>query len=832
MQTRITLQLYFALLLFLGTMNTHAQDRSILFEGKVVDSLSNQALVFVNLQIEGSKLGTSSNLDGEFQLKVKIGDKVKFSYVGFEDKVIVIREETMRNQVIKLSEKNVLLNEFVVKPGVNPAWRIIRNALANRYRNNPNAYDSYQYTSYNKSIVHFKAVAGDNALKQRQRDSLKNPQKYKQDSLLGKLLQDEMYLWLKETEVKVAHQKPNQTKELIVAHKSSMPNDVSGGLIPTDFQPLGFYQEIIKMDVVGQIYINPLSTNCLERYDFKLENTLYQGNDTVFIVSFIPQAKKNFNGFKGLFYINSDGYALENVLAETVDTLSKLQLRVQQKSKKTDNHWFPEMLDTDLTLHMGNDQLKRLEFNIHNRSYLAEVLVNQPIPEKTFSFAQREELQHAAYQSDTHWDAFRLDSLDARERNTYVYWDSLPALQPVRNFLKIYNGGLRILATDRLPVGKVFSFRVSDFLKFNNYEGTRLGLGGQFQLPSFNRIAIGGSAGYGFKDKAWKYGAFSELKILTHSDLKARISWRKDLAEPGAPTTLSNTSSLLSALNQTRNVFRYRLDEVVTQRMDLYWRPRQGWQLNPFALQEQRKIITYDYQYGEDLNKPIFNLIEYGLNLRWAPHEVLHKSNDLESILALTFPILDAQWSKGSLDNGNRWFSKFQLNFDHQIISKTFGKSTFRISAGKIWGTVPYPYLFNAPGSKQDGNLQVLVPRTFQVAGFYEFAGDQFAAFFWEQNFGALLRYSSHSFRPSISLVQNIGFSDLTHREVHQNLAFDTMRKGYYETGLYLRDLVRVPYFDALYLTFGVGGVMRWGPYRLSSTKDNFAFQFMMGIGF
>jgi hypothetical protein len=48
----------------------------------------------------------------------------------------------------------------------------------------------------------------------------------------------------------------------------------------------------------------------------------------------------------------------------------------------------------------------------------------------------------------------------------------------------------------------------------------------------------------------------------------------------------------------------------------------------------------------------------------------------------------------------------------------------------------------------------------------------------------------------------------------------------------HLRDLVRVPYFDALYLTFGVGGVMRWGPYRLPNTKDNFAFQFMMGIGF
>ncbi|MBK9489177.1 MAG: hypothetical protein IPO07_10535 [Haliscomenobacter sp.] len=58
------------------------------------------------------------------------------------------------------------------------------------------------------------------------------------------------------------------------------------------------------------------------------------------------------------------------------------------------------------------------------------------------------------------------------------------------------------------------------------------------------------------------------------------------------------------------------------------------------------------------------------------------------------------------------------------------------------------------------------------------------------------------------------------------------MKKGYYESGLYLRDILRVPYYDMFYLNFGIGGMMRWGPYRRMESKENFAFQFMIGIGF
>ena len=40
--------------------------------------------------------------------------------------------------------------EVIIKPGENPAWRIIRNTIANKPFNNKNKLTAYQYESYNK----------------------------------------------------------------------------------------------------------------------------------------------------------------------------------------------------------------------------------------------------------------------------------------------------------------------------------------------------------------------------------------------------------------------------------------------------------------------------------------------------------------------------------------------------------------------------------------------------------------------------------------------------------------------------------------------------------
>jgi hypothetical protein len=88
-----------------------------------------------------------------------------------------------------------------------------------------------------------------------------------------------------------------------------------------------------------------------------------------------------------------------------------------------------------------------------------------------------------------------------------------------------------------------------------------------------------------------------------------------------------------------------------------------------------------------------------------------------------------------------------------------------------------------------------------------------------------LLKINSKYSQPQIALAQNIAFGDLLHEEAHQEIAFKTLDKGFYETGIYLRNLLLIPILKAAKFSAGVGGFYRWGPYSLPDVKKNFAYQ-------
>lgn len=826
------------LLLLLATgallSSIQAQNSPLLFQSQIQDSTTRQALAFVHIQATLSNTGTVSDLNGNFQINVLPGELIKLSYVGYAEKAITVNPST-NPKVVLMVEKKQTLSEFVVTPQENPAWRILRAAMRNRDAHNPDLYKTYQYQAYNKSIIHAESLEGRNQMLNRQRDSIQNLQAYKKidSSKLKSFFKDQMYLWLKEAQVKVIHEKPDRTKELILSHKSSMPDDFSGAFTPTDFQPLGFYKELIVFDANAQSYINPLSTNSTSRYDFRLENTILKNQDTVFVISFLPKVHRNFNGFQGQFYINSDGYAIENVIARTVDTLGKIRIRIQQQSKKVGEHWFPEMLETDVRLELGNSKQGQIQVSVKNRSYLSDVIINQDIPFGSFTYAKREELTTVNTQPDSSWLAWRIEPLNTREQHTYQFWDSLEVLKPIRRVLKVYNGLIRTIASDQINLNPSWSLRLSEFLKTNVYEGTRWGLGLQFRPEGISWLTIHGSTGYGIRDQAWKYRLDLEARISSRYDLKFRLTALKDLAEPGATAFLIDKHNVVFAANEIRNWGRYRLDQVKTLRGEFLFRPWQGLQLNPFLQQEKRNILAYDYGYNTEAPSHFFDAYSYGLNLRFAPNEVIYKTQSLESILNATFPVLEVHVNKTSLSEQMGSFTKLEMSWLHQLDTKWLGKSIFKLSVGKIWGAAPYPYLFNAPGSNRHKDFQLIASNTFQTADFYEFTQDQYVSFFLEQRFGALL-YKSQSkyFKPALSLVQNLGFGRLAHPQQHYKLALKTMEKGYFESGLYVRNLLRLPYFDLFYLNFGVGAMYRWGAYQHPGFKDNLVTQFIFGMGF
>ncbi len=79
----------------------------------VIRAVDGSVLPGVSVNVEGSGRGVSTDVNGAFLLdKIKMGDRLAFSYVGFDKKEIVVRDST--TQQIVLEEDSKSLNEVVV----------------------------------------------------------------------------------------------------------------------------------------------------------------------------------------------------------------------------------------------------------------------------------------------------------------------------------------------------------------------------------------------------------------------------------------------------------------------------------------------------------------------------------------------------------------------------------------------------------------------------------------------------------------------------------------------------------------------------------------------
>lgn len=85
-------------------------------EGTVVDKVSKQPLPGVNVLIQGAANGTQTDFDGKFKLnKVKKGEKIVFSYVGYVNSTVTYDGQT--DLAISLQEESNQLQEVVIQVG-------------------------------------------------------------------------------------------------------------------------------------------------------------------------------------------------------------------------------------------------------------------------------------------------------------------------------------------------------------------------------------------------------------------------------------------------------------------------------------------------------------------------------------------------------------------------------------------------------------------------------------------------------------------------------------------------------------------------------------------
>ena len=121
--------------LWIGSFRCYAVETIIV--GEVVNETTGEAVPNVNIRFRGTKIGTTSDENGNYVLRVDMQAKEQliFSAVGYYTQRFDIEPGAMAGLQVALRERTATLSEVVVSPAENPAIGILRQVRAHREEN-------------------------------------------------------------------------------------------------------------------------------------------------------------------------------------------------------------------------------------------------------------------------------------------------------------------------------------------------------------------------------------------------------------------------------------------------------------------------------------------------------------------------------------------------------------------------------------------------------------------------------------------------------------------------------------------------------------------------
>lgn len=794
--------------LILTTSAAFAQNKMV---GRVFDSQSKEPLPFVNITINNTREGVSADIDGRFEIDHHSAIKqLTFSFVGYTKKSVQISAGTAQPLNIYLVEQTELLNEVEVVAGENPAHRIIKNATENRAKNDPENLQSFSYNSYNKFVFTM------------EKDSLASSDELFADSTMQEVeaFMNKQHLMMMESATERKFMQPNRDNEVIVANRVSGLKNPTFVLLANQLQSFSFYEDFVQ--VVGIDYLNPISKGSTRKYFFLLQDTLHTGQDSTFVISFQPKKGANFKGLKGLLYITTDGWAIKNVVAEPVEQ-EDFSVEIQQLYKKFEGSWFPYQMNYDFVFNsIEIEGIKPLGIG---RTYLSDVKINPPLTKDDFSRIAVKVENEATKREDDYWARFRKDDLTNKEKETYRVIDSVGKAENFEGKLR----WLTALAEGKVRWG-ILDFPLKHLMRYNLYEGFRLGFGAETNQNLLKWASVGGYFAYGFGDKVWKYGYYGSVTLHDETNLKLGGGYRYDIFESGGQHWIDQPQRTILSQGNTRLFFIEQFDQLSEAYGYVTWHPLPNLHTK-VQLSRENRYMPGDYYFrttdaeGNTVYQNGFVAGVLRANVRWAPNEKYMQGPFGRRPMNRAFPVVKVQFAKGvdGLLDGTLDFERIDLQVRHDFKTRVFGVTTIVAEGGKVFGDVPYSYLYNGRANRPlsyDGWLLVADRFSFETMWNNEFLNDEYVHFMFRHNFQSRF-LKVGTWAPEVEVLVRGLWGTMQNPDSQKGIDFSDARHGFYETGLEI---------NKLYQSLGVGAYYRFGPYQLADMSQNWAIKLSYAV--
>jgi hypothetical protein len=789
-----------------------------------VDADTKQPVPFAVVVISNTNRGTTADLDGNFSITfINENDEITIQVIGYQTKKLKVAELQLNNiNTIRMKAMDIGLAEIVVKPGINPADAIIKKVIERKSLFDISNLPHYQCKTYAKTYFTLSDREGEENFYNT--DTLK----YKK----AKGLLEKQYLFFMESVTEKKYRYKGISQEKVLSSRVSGFKAAPFGAFASQLQSFTFYSDNIEL--LGVKYVSPVISGTFKRYNFEITDTVIEGFDTTLLIRFSPKRNFKFNAMKGTLYVNKSAYVLANVLAEPAEVKEDgTGVKVQQLYEKIDSvHWFPKQANTEIlfygmALNMDEgDNKKGTIMKGVSRLYTSEIDLDTTVKIKNKSVVA---FNANGYEKkdESFWNKYRKDSLDEREIRTYNVIDSIGDKAKFDQKLKWFVA----LTTGKWNLG-YFDIDLKHIVRVNEYETVRAGLG----LSTSNKLSrwfsVGGYAGYGFGDKALKYGSSSRINFNYRQSDFLLLEAAHEVIETAGTSFLQESNSLINTDN---------IRPLLISKMDKTDYAKTSINLNFFnvlktSLYGQVQLRQSPFGYYADFSKPSwqeeksFIVNETGIQFRYWPGEKFTESLGQLLSLGSTMPLISCNISKGITSTvygykGRFDYAKIDLRIDHKISFRIRGFLSYQLQAGKVFGDVPYSLQYNNKGSRSDTYL-ISADKTFETMYLNEFVSTQYAALFVSFNTGKVFKTNKFA-NPEFELVHNYGIGTLDNRARLTNIELNDMSKGYSEAGLRIKNLLK-----SGYSSFGAGIYYRYGNYAFESAQKNLVYKLVLGIAF
>ena len=515
-----------------------------------VQDINKEPLPYVNIYTEDGKNGTTTNEDGDFELKLsQTGEyTLIFQFLGFETlkKKIDIQKFPFKLDV-QLASATTNLDEVTINSNENPADRIIRNAIASR-KENLAKIEQYTANYYSRGLWRIKNA----------------PEK-----ILGQDIGDlgggldstrSGIIYLSETISEITYKAPDDFKEKIIASKVS-GNDNGFSLNSAEESDFSFYNNTVNINAE---IVSPIADYGFNYYNYKLEGVFYDSNGQLINkINVIPKRPKD-RVFSGFIYIVEDSWQIFGT--ELITTGQAIQVPPIEELTFTQNFKYSEEYKFWIKISQSVD-FSFAMFGISGDGRFTAVYSNYnfspDFDKRTFTKEVLTFADQANKKDSLYWNKIRPVPLTSEELTDYVKKDSIQSLRSSKTYLDSIDQVQNKFSVTDLLFGIDYSnsykkqhFSISSPLfgtHFNTVQGFNSSSTISFRKnldDTFSRYwKLYSTMNYGFSDERFRIKAGFQMKFNNIKKPQLTI-------EAGSETKQINTTNPISAsINDISSLF-------------------------------------------------------------------------------------------------------------------------------------------------------------------------------------------------------------------------------------------------------------------------------------